>query len=180
MVANWRSKETTGQIGSNKNLPGRQSVLRRGLRSGLTTINRFPQATSYPAQKGAIMSDPAEKSPLTIFREYCNRGELAYQTADNKPFFYPRLAAPGTGSTDLEWEVSSGLGTVYATTTLFPRGADPYDVSLIDLDEGFRMMSRVEGIDPLEVQVGMRVKVRMVPGTDDEAPYPVFDVAEDA
>ena len=42
------------------------------------------------------------------------------------------------------------------------------------------MMSRVEGIDPLEVQVGMRVKVRMVPGTDDEAPYPVFDVAEDA
>ena len=57
------------------------------------------------------MSDPAEKSPLAIFREYCNRGELAYQTADKKPFFYPRLAAPGTGSTDLEWEVSSGLGT---------------------------------------------------------------------
>ena len=41
-------------------------------------------------------------------------------------------------------------------------------------------MSRVEGIDPLEVQVGMRVKVRMVPGTDDEAPYPVSDGAEDA
>ena len=126
------------------------------------------------------MSDPVEKSPLAIFREYCNRGELAYQTADKKPFFYPRLAAPGTGSTDLEWEVSSGLGSVYATTTLFPRGTDPYDVSLIDLDEGFRIMSRVEGIDPLEVQVGMRVKVRMVPGTEDEAPYPVFDVAEDA
>ena len=56
------------------------------------------------------------------------------------------------------------MGTVYATTTLFPRGGDPYDVSLIDLDEGYRMMSRVEGIDALDVKVGMRVKVRMVPG----------------
>lgn len=126
------------------------------------------------------MSEPAEKSPLAVFREYCDRGELAYQVGDGEPFFYPRLAAPGTGSTDLDWKVSGGLGTVYATTTLFPRGGDPYDVSLIDLDEGFRMMSRVEGIDPLEVKVGMRVKVRMIPGTDDDAPYPVFDIAEDA
>ena len=42
------------------------------------------------------------------------------------------------------------------------------------------MMSRVEGIDPLEVKVGMRVKVRMVPGTDDEPVHPVFDPAEGA
>jgi len=126
------------------------------------------------------MSEPAEKSPLAVFREHCEKGELAYQVADGKPFFYPRLAAPGSGGTDLEWKVSGGLGTVYATTTLFPRGADPYDVSLIDLDEGYRMMSRVEGIDPLDVKIGMRVRVRMVPGNEDAAPYPVFDVAEDA
>ena len=126
------------------------------------------------------MSEPAEKSPLTIFREHCEKGELAYQVAVGKPIFYPRLAAPGSGSTELEWKVSSGLGTVYATTTLFPRGDDPYDVSLIDLDDGFRMMSRVEGIDPLEVKIGMRVKVRMVCGNDDTAPYPVFQVSENA
>ncbi len=126
------------------------------------------------------MSEPAEKSPLAIFREHCDRGDLAYQVSGGKAFFYPRLTAPGTGSTDIDWKVSEGLGTVYSTTTLFPRGADPYDVSLIDLDEGFRMMSRVEGIDPLEVKIGMRVKVRMIPGRDDEAPYPVFDLAEGA
>jgi len=126
------------------------------------------------------MSKPAEKSPLTIFREHCEKGELAYQVAGGKPFFYPRLAAPGSGSTDLEWKVSNGLGTVYATTTLFPRGDDPYDVSLIDLDEGFRMMSRVEGVDSLEVKIGMRVKVRMVTGSDDTAPYPVFQISENA
>ena len=96
-----------------------------------------------------------EKSPLAVFREHCEKGELAYQVdPDGKPFFYPRLTAPGTGATDLVWKVSKGMGTVYATTTLFPRGGNPYDVSLIDLDEGYRMMSRVEGIDPLEVKVG--------------------------
>ena len=42
------------------------------------------------------------------------------------------------------------------------------------------MMSRVEGIDPLEVKIGMRVKVRMIPGRDDEASYPVFELAEGA
>ncbi len=126
------------------------------------------------------MWEPVEKSPLTIFREHCEKGELAYQVAVGKPIFYPRLAAPGSGSTELEWKVSSGLGTVYATTTLFPRGDDPYDVSLIDLDDGFRMMSRVEGIDPLKVKIGMRVKVRMVCGNDDTAPYPVFQVSENA
>jgi hypothetical protein len=41
-------------------------------------------------------------------------------------------------------------------------------------------MSRVEGIDPLEVKIGMRVKVRMIPGSDDEVRYPVFDLVEGA
>ena len=125
------------------------------------------------------MSETAEKSPLAIFREHCAKGELAYQTGpDGTPIFYPRVMAPGSGSTDVKWQVSKGLGTVYATTTMFPRGGEPYDVSLIDMDEGFRLMSRVEGIDPMDVRIGQRVKVRMIPGTDDAAPYPVFDPAE--
>lgn len=126
------------------------------------------------------MSEAAEKSPLAIFREHCDKGELAYQTGpDGKPVFYPRVVQPGSGSSDLSWTVSKGLGTVYATTTLFPRNGDPYDVSLIDLDEGFRMMSRVEKIDPMDVKIGMRVKVRIVPGKgEDSPPYPVFDPVE--
>ena len=45
---------------------------------------------------------------------------------------------------------------------------------MIDLDEGFRMMSRVEGIDPMEVKIGMRVKFRANPGDEKQPPYPVF------
>ena len=115
-----------------------------------------------------------------MFQEHCKRGELAYQVdAHGNAVFYPRLAAPGSGGA-LEWRVSAGLGTVYATTTLHPRSGEPYDVSLIDVDEGFRMMSRVEGISPSEVRIGMRVKVRMAPGSDEQPPYPVFTPLEDA
>ena len=117
------------------------------------------------------------KSPLAVYREHGAKGELAYQvcTDDDRVVFFPRAVAPGTASPNLEWRVSKGLGTVYATTTLFPRNQDPYDVSMIDLDEGFRMMSRVEPIDPMAVAIGMRVRVRMIPGTDEQPAYPVFD-----
>ena len=125
------------------------------------------------------MTDRIEHSPLTVYQEHCARGELAYQVDEQgAAVFYPRLVAPGTGKKTLTWKVSAGLGTVYATTTLHPRNADAYDVSLIDVDEGFRMMSRVEGVDPAEVSIGMRVKVRMIPGTDDQSAYPVFEPVE--
>ena len=64
--------------------------------------------------------------------------------------FYPRVLCPFTGSDKLEWRVSKGLGTVYATTVVHPGEGAPYNVALIDCDEGFRLMSRVEDIAPDE------------------------------
>ena len=123
-----------------------------------------------------------ERSPLSVYLEHCRKGELAYQvcTDDNAPVFFPRAVAPGTGSANLEWRVSKGLGTVYSTTVVYYRDEPPLNVALIDVDEGFRMMSRVEDIDPLQVRIGMRVKVRMHPGSDKQPPYPVFTVVEGA
>jgi uncharacterized protein len=78
-------------------------------------------------------------SPADVFAEHCARGELAYQVdADGHAVFPPRIGP-------FDWRVSDGSGTVYATTTVRPRGGEPYDVSLIELDEGFRVMSRVTG-----------------------------------
>jgi hypothetical protein len=110
-----------------------------------------------------------------VFLEHCRKGELAYQVAgDGRAFYYPRAVAPGSGSDALQWRVSKGLGTVYATTAVYSKDQPPHNVALIDLDEGFRMMSRVEDIDPLQVKIGMRVKVRIHPGDDKQPPYPVF------
>lgn len=126
------------------------------------------------------MLDLKQRSPYGTYLEHCRKGELAYQVsaADGKAVFYPRIAAPGTGRTDLEWRVSKGLGTVYATTVVYSKNEPPLNVALIDLDEGFRMMSRVEGIDPMQVRIGMRVRVKMLPGDDKQPPYPVFMTAE--
>lgn len=114
------------------------------------------------------------KSPLTVYQDHLDRGELAYQVSDGRPVFFPRVAAPGTGSTDLAWQVSKGLGTVYATTVNYYRGAPPLNVALIDLDEGFRMMSRVEDIAADAVRIGLRVKLRVLPAAEGRAALPVF------
>jgi uncharacterized OB-fold protein len=117
-----------------------------------------------------------DSSPLQRYLRHLENGELAYQysPAADRPVFFPRVACPYTGNEDLEWRVSSGRGIVYATTTVHPTSGDPYNVSLIDCREGFRMMSRVEGISSPEVKIGMEVELRIIPQSDDEPPIPVF------
>jgi uncharacterized OB-fold protein len=96
----------------------------------------------------------------------------------NAAICYPGVLCPITGSDNLQWPVSRGIGTVHATTVVYPQRGDPYNVSLIDLDEGFRMMSRVEEIAPLDVRIGMRVRFRVNAAAGDEPPYPVFTPAD--
>jgi uncharacterized protein len=116
------------------------------------------------------------RSPLAVYQGYLDRGELAYQWSPeaNRAVFFPRVICPFTGSDRLEWRVSAGLGTVYATTVTHPREGAPYNVALIDMDEGFRLMSRVEDIAPEAVRIGMRVRFRVYRAGGDEPACPVF------
>ncbi|HEY8290324.1 MAG TPA: OB-fold domain-containing protein [Acetobacteraceae bacterium] len=122
----------------------------------------------------------ASASPLAEYIDHLKRGELGYQFSPSadRAVFYPRLVSPETGAADLEWRVSAGLGTVHATTVVHPQQGTPYNVALIDVDEGFRLMSRVEDIDPRTVKIGLRVKFRVHTPEGDEDPYPVFTPAE--
>ena len=122
-----------------------------------------------------------EPSPLNRYLAYLEKGELAYQYSPEagKAVFYPRLLCPFTGSTNLEWRVSQGTGTVHATTVVHPAQGTPFNVALIDCDEGFRLMSRVEGIDPMKVRIGQRVRFRVHRPGGDDPPCPVFVPAED-
>jgi uncharacterized protein len=124
----------------------------------------------------------AESSPLKTYVDHLQRGELAYQFSPDagRAVFYPRVLCPFTGSQKLEWRVSKGLGTVYATTVVHPAEGKPYNVALIDCDEGFRLMSRVEDIAPDKVSIGQRVRFLVHrPGGEDD-PYPVFVPVEAA
>ena len=122
------------------------------------------------------------QSPLNIYLARLEKGELAYQSSPGagKAVFYPRVLCPFTGSNRLEWRVSKGLGTVYATTVVHPAEGAPYNVALIDCDEGFRLMSRVEDIDPMQVRIGQRVRFRVHRPGGEEPPCPVFVPAEAA
>jgi uncharacterized OB-fold protein len=116
------------------------------------------------------------ESPAATFEAQCRARRLAFQVApDGSAVFPPRLAAPGTGA-PLQWSVSAGRGAVYAATVVRRRGEEPSSVVLVDLDEGFRMMSRVEGLAPEDVRIGLRVTARF---TEDDPPL-VFFVPEDA
>ena len=123
-----------------------------------------------------------QDSPLKIYIDHLNRGELAYQFSPEagRPVFYPRVLCPFTGSETLEWRISKGLGTVHATTVVHPAEGKPFNVALVDCDEGFRLMSRVEDIAPEQVRIGQRVRFRVQKAEGDEAPYPVFTPAEGA
>ena len=82
--------------------------------------------------------------------------------------FYPRMVAPRSGATDMEWVEPSGRGTVYATTVKRskPPGAD-VNIAIVELDEGPRLMTHVQGLAPDEVRIGMRVRALIVDGPDD-------------
>ena len=120
-----------------------------------------------------------DASPLSTYLDFLEKGILAFQRdADTgAAVFYPRVIAPRTGAA-LTWHHSAGLGTVHATTVVHPQQGDPYNVALIDLDEGFRMMSRVEDLPPQAVRIGMRVRFRTHRPGGDEPPCAVFHQAE--
>ena len=124
------------------------------------------------------MSQEEGGPPAEIYRRYLESGELGFQRCAGcgAAVFYPRVLCPVCGSADLAWETSSGNGTVYATTAVYRRDADSYNVVLVDLEEGFRMMSRIEGVPAEEVEVGTRVALRI--DREGDVPLPVF-VPED-
>ena len=80
--------------------------------------------------------------------------------------FFPRMLCPHCGGTALRWVAPAGTGTVHAVTTVRrkPDAGGDYNVSLIDLDEGVRMMSRVEGTAPMRIGDRVRARVQLAQG----------------
>jgi uncharacterized protein len=117
------------------------------------------------------MTMQPEQQYLAFLAE--GRFMLMRERVSGRYMFYPRVAQPFTGSTDLEWVPASGGGVVYSTSIMRQRApARDYNVALVDLDEGVRMMSRVEGIPPQDVRIGMRVNAEIV--SEDGQPLVIF------
>lgn len=123
-----------------------------------------------------VAKAPSAIHPEQQYQAFLAQGRfmLLRARASGRYIFYPRVAEPLTGDTDLEWVAASGLGQVYAVTVIRKRPPEQdYNVALIDLQEGPRMMSRVEGITPDDVRIGMAVQAKVV--QQEEQPMLVFE-----
>jgi uncharacterized OB-fold protein len=100
-----------------------------------------------------------------IFWQGCATGVLHYQRcgACGRAQFYPRPFCARCGGAP-DWAVSAGCGTVYAVTRVARAPSPdfaalvPYDILLVDLDEGFRMMAH--GAPGLVIGERVRVSFR--------------------
>lgn len=111
-----------------------------------------------------------QEAPTATYFRHLTEGRfmLQHSPSTDEWVYYPRMIAPKTGATDMEWAAPSGLGTVYATTVkrMRPPAAD-VNIAIVELDEGPRMMTHVRGIAPDAVRIGMRVRACIVDGPDD-------------
>jgi len=91
-------------------------------------------------------------------------------------FFPPERCVPGTDSTEWEYAPSSGRGTVYTysvvTRAPSPDFDSPYVLAVVDLEEGWHMLTNIVDCDPAEVTVGLKVEVCFL--DVDSGSLPVF------
>lgn len=121
----------------------------------------------------------AESAP---FWEGLGAGEfrLKYCTECGRPHYFPRVYCPFCWG-DTEWRVASGRGEVFATTVVrqmgFPPFRDrvPYNLAIVELEEGPHLLTHVVGVEPEAVRIGM--PVRLAPELDGTVWMPFFTPA---
>jgi uncharacterized OB-fold protein len=108
---------------------------------------------------------------------------LVRQVCDDcgRNVFTPQIACPACLSTALSWRESSGRGTVYSATVVhrapYPGFTSPYHVAMVDLEEGWTMLSNVLGTGEHPVAIDTPVAVDWLQ-LDDEITLPVFRPAD--
>jgi len=90
-----------------------------------------------------------------------------------KVHHYPRPFCPFCWSEDVTAIQASGRGILYTFSTVYVNDLHPfksrlpYVAALVELEEGPRLMTNIEGCEPGELEVGMAVEVLSRPLTDD-------------
>lgn len=114
---------------------------------------------------------------------HAGKGELRFQRCGDCGTWrhMPRHTCAQCGSAKWSWEKSSGRGTLYSWTTThrsFHPGFNdevPYAVVVVEMEEGVRIVSQIEGVAPEALKLGMKLKARF--DQRDGVALPVFKPA---
>jgi uncharacterized protein len=119
---------------------------------------------------------PYDDPPNAPFWEAASERRLVVQRCDDcgQHQMYARVFCLACEGRSLSWAQVAGTGTVYSQVTVrfqvVPELEPPYLCALVELDEGPRLLTTVEGEG---TAIGDRVEVRWR-DRDDEPPLPVF------
>ncbi len=110
---------------------------------------------------------PAVTEENRPFWEGCQQGKLLLQQCSmcNHYQFYPRLYCMQCGSDSIRWVEATGRGSIYSYTIIHQNKSPefvhdtPYNVALVQLEEGPRMMSNIVEVDAGELRVDLPVVV---------------------
>ncbi|MFN0002330.1 MAG: Zn-ribbon domain-containing OB-fold protein [Pseudohongiellaceae bacterium] len=112
-----------------------------------------------------IPSDFSGPGPLRVYQDALNQGKfLIQQCKDCGAYvFYPRVLCNHCGSAALKWIEPTGRAVVYSTSVIRqkPEKGGDYNVALIQLEEGPRLLSRVMDVEPDKVTIGMAVSAHI-------------------
>ena len=85
--------------------------------------------------------------------------------------FIPQLVCSHCFSGNLEWVRGSGRGNVYSYTVVWrpqtPAFEAPYVVAIVDLQDGYQILTNIVDCDPSEVHIGMPVEVDFRPASEE-------------
>jgi uncharacterized OB-fold protein len=106
---------------------------------------------------GERRSDDELATTEVCFQRCAACGYLRFPTAP---------VCPECLSSESEWTTDRGLGTIWSFC-IYHRAFDPafasavpYNVALVELDSGPKLVSNVLGVVPTDLRIGMRVKAQ--------------------
>lgn len=134
--------------------------------------------TSTPYRKPLPVIDVWNKP----FWDACREHRLVMQrdSATGEIWFPPAPVAPRTLSREWEWTQLSGLGTVTSWVVFHQKYyagfADelPYNVAMVQLDEGPCIFTNLVGIANDDIRIGQRVRVTFR-DANEQVSIPVFE-----
>lgn len=132
--------------------------------------------TSTPGER----PHPSASELTQPFWDHAVRRELVCQRCSlcGTRFFTPKMACPSCLSVQWTWVQSRGEGTVYSYTVCHrPPGPGfevPYVLAIVDLEDGWSLLTNIVGCDAAAVRIGMEVRVAWLE-LDASTILPVFE-----